>query len=212
TGPDRVWAGDFEQRSGYEAVARRLDKGQKMPRALFCANDLMALGAIAALRERGLQVPEDVAVMGFDDLPLAAASVPPLTTVRQPIQAMGAIAFRMVVRLAQGEALESERIVLDTELVGRGSAYMQPDGSAGPGVASKRTGPLGAPPATAAQAQGAAQPQAAFQTRGALYKFRRFLIRTGPAYLFILPAVSAILLVHYIPMAGGILVAFKDIN
>src|SRR5690606_26872841 len=102
-GPGRVWAGDFEQRAGHEAVARRLDKGQKMPRALFCANDLMALGAIAALRERGLQVPEDVAVMGFDDLPLAAASVPPLTTVRQPIQEMGAIAFRMVVRLAQGE-------------------------------------------------------------------------------------------------------------
>ncbi|MFO7312170.1 MAG: sugar ABC transporter permease [Bacillota bacterium] len=89
---------------------------------------------------------------------------------------------------------------------------MPPDGSARPGVASKRTGPLGAPPATTAQAQGTAQPQAAFQTRGALYKFRRFLIRTGPAYLFILPAVSAMLLVHYIPMAGGILVAFKDIN
>ncbi len=121
-GSDRVWAGDFEQRSGYEAVCRRLDKGERMPRALFCANDLMALGAIAALRERGLRVPEDVAVMGFDDLPLAAAAVPALSTVRQPIQEMGAIAFRMAVRLAAGEQLESERIVLDTELVVRGSA------------------------------------------------------------------------------------------
>ena len=121
-GPDRVWAGDFEQRSGYEAVARRLDKGEKMPRALFCANDLMALGAIHALQERGLRVPEDVAVMGFDDLPIAAAAMPPLTTVRQPLQEMGTIAFRMVIRLAAGETLESRRIVLDTELVVRGSA------------------------------------------------------------------------------------------
>ncbi|HLT57317.1 MAG: LacI family transcriptional regulator [Limnochordales bacterium] len=121
-GPERVWAGDFEQRSGYEAVAQRLAQGQKIPRALFCANDLMALGAINALREWGLRVPEDVAVMGFDDLPVAAAAMPPLTTVRQPVQEMGAIAFRMVVRLAAGETLESERIVLDTELVVRGSA------------------------------------------------------------------------------------------
>lgn len=118
----RVWPGDFEQRSGYEAVRRRLERGERMPRALFCANDLMALGAIAALRDAGLRVPDDVAVVGFDDLPPAQAAVPPLTTVRQPVREMGAIAFRMVTRLAAGERLETERIVLETELVLRGSA------------------------------------------------------------------------------------------
>ena len=119
---DRIWPGDFEQRSGYEAVAGRLAAGEPMPRAIFCANDLMALGAVAALHEAGLRVPDDVAVMGFDDLPLAAAAVPPLTTVRQPVAEMGAIAFRMVTRLAAGQTLETERIVLDTELVVRRSA------------------------------------------------------------------------------------------
>lgn len=119
---DRIWEGDFEQRSGYEAVAKRLALGRRMPRALFCANDLMALGAIAALREAGLRVPEDVAVVGFDDLPFAETAVPPLTTVRQPVAEMGAIAFRMVTRLAAGETLETERIVLETELVVRRSA------------------------------------------------------------------------------------------
>lgn len=118
----RIWAGDFEQRSGYEAVAQRLAGGAPMPRALFCANDLMALGAIAALRDAGLRVPDDVAVVGFDDLPLAAAAVPALTTVRQPVAEMGAIAFRMVTRLASGQTLETDRIVLETELVVRGSA------------------------------------------------------------------------------------------
>lgn len=119
--PDRIWPGTFEQRSGYEAVAQRLARGEKMPRALFCANDLMALGAVAALRDAGQRVPEDVAVMGFDDLPIAAAAVPGLTTMRQPAATMGAIAFRMVTRLAAGETLETDRVILETELVVRGS-------------------------------------------------------------------------------------------
>lgn len=120
--PQLVWPGDFNQPSGYRAVARWLDSGRKPPRAIFCSNDLMALGAIAALHERGLSVPDRVAVMGFDDLYLAATAVPPLTTVRQPLADMGAIAFRMVLRLAKGERLETDRVVLQTELVVRGSA------------------------------------------------------------------------------------------
>lgn len=120
--PALLWEGDFNQPSGYRAMARWLDSGNKPPRAVFCANDLMALGAIAALHERGFSVPGDVAVMGFDDLYFAATSVPPLTTVRQPIAQMGAIAFRMVLRLSRGEPLDTDRVVLQTELVIRGSA------------------------------------------------------------------------------------------
>lgn len=69
-----------------------------------------------------MRVPEDVAVMGFDDLPFAAGCVPGLTTMRQSAAMMGAIAFRMVIRLAAGEVLETDKVVLDTELIVRGSA------------------------------------------------------------------------------------------
>lgn len=120
--PELLWPGDFNQPSGYEAVARWLDAGREPPRAIFCSNDLMALGALTALHERGIAVPQRVAVMGYDDLYFAATAVPPLTTVRQPIAEMGAIAFRMVTRLARGERLDTERVVLDTQLVVRGSA------------------------------------------------------------------------------------------
>lgn len=120
--PEWIGEGDFTQPSGYRVVSRWLAEGRPLPRALFCANDLMALGAITALHEHGVSVPGDVAVMGFDDLPLAAWSVPSLTTVRQPIAEMGAIAFRMVIRLAAGEQLETERVLLDTELIQRQSA------------------------------------------------------------------------------------------
>lgn len=120
--PDLIWEGDFTQPTGYRLVAERLAAGKPLPRAIFCSNDLMALGALAALHEHGLAVPDDVAVMGYDDLPLAAAAIPPLTTVRQPVAEMGAIAFRMVIRLAAGEDLETERVLLETQLVERASA------------------------------------------------------------------------------------------
>lgn len=120
--PDLVWEGDFTQPTGYRLVAERLRSGRPLPRAIFCANDLMALGALAALHEHGVSVPDDVAVMGYDDLPLAATAIPPLTTVRQPVAEMGAIAFRMVIRLAAGEDLETERVLLETQLVERASA------------------------------------------------------------------------------------------
>lgn len=93
-----------------------------MPDAWFCSNDLMAAGVLQALAEAGISVPEDVAVMGFDDLPLAQHTRPPLTTVRQPIREMGQTAIRMLLRLIEGKPLEARRVVLDTEIVVRGSA------------------------------------------------------------------------------------------
>lgn len=120
--PDLIWEGDFTQPAGYRLVADRLASGKPLPRALFCSNDLMALGALAALHEHGIAVPDEVAVMGYDDLPMAAQAIPPLTTVRQPVAEMGAIAFRMVIRLAAGEQLETERVLLETQLVKRASA------------------------------------------------------------------------------------------
>jgi LacI family transcriptional regulator len=81
----------------------------------------MALGAIEALRRRGLRVPEDLSVVGFDDLPEVRWSAPPLTTVRQPLADMGKLATRTVLRLALGEEPASPRIELATELVVRAS-------------------------------------------------------------------------------------------
>ena len=92
------------------------------PDAWFCSNDLMAAGAIQALVEHGISVPEDVAVMGFDDLSVAQMTQPRLTTMRQPIQEMGTIAIRLLLRLLDGEELETNRIVLNAELVVRESA------------------------------------------------------------------------------------------
>ena len=79
-----------------------LDRAPELD-AVFAANDLMAIGALQALAERGRRVPDDLAVIGFDDIPLAATSVPPLTTVRQPMAEMGrALAARLLDLVAGG--------------------------------------------------------------------------------------------------------------
>jgi LacI family transcriptional regulator len=80
--------GDWTSASGYAAAHRLLDEGASFS-ALVVANDQMALGAMRALRERGLRVPEDVSVVGFDDIPEAAYFEPPLTTIRQDFAALG---------------------------------------------------------------------------------------------------------------------------
>jgi LacI family transcriptional regulator len=86
---DLIIHGDFTENSSYEAMQRLLPHE---PDAVFVASDSMALGALRALRNAGKRVPEEVAVVGFDDMPQAATANPPLTTVRQPIQRAGALA------------------------------------------------------------------------------------------------------------------------
>ncbi|WP_329116952.1 LacI family DNA-binding transcriptional regulator [Streptomyces sp. NBC_01465] len=112
--------GDFYHASGF-AGAEQLLALAEPPTALFASSDQMALGAIEALRRRGLRVPEDLSVVGFDDLPEVRWSAPPLTTVRQPLSEMGKVAARTVMRLARGEELDSPRVELATELVLRAS-------------------------------------------------------------------------------------------
>ena len=121
---DAGWVkeGDFEQATGYEITRRWIESGESLPDALFCANDLMAAGALQALREGGVRVPEDVALLGFDDLPLASQLKPPLTTVAQPIREMSEAAVRLLGRLIQGEELDVQRVVLEAPLIIRGSA------------------------------------------------------------------------------------------
>jgi LacI family transcriptional regulator len=91
------------------------------PTAIFACNDLQALGVYQAARELRLHIPEDLSVVGFDDLPVARWVGPPLTTVRQPLADMAAAAARLVLRLAAGDALPQPRIEVSTELIVRDS-------------------------------------------------------------------------------------------
>jgi LacI family transcriptional regulator len=115
-----VAPGDFHPESGFTGCNTLLDLPEP-PTALFAASDQMALGAIEALRRRGLRVPQDMSVVGFDDLPEVRWSAPPLTTVRQPLADMGKLAVRTVLRLARDERPDSPRVELGTELVVRSS-------------------------------------------------------------------------------------------
>ncbi|HUR06776.1 MAG TPA: LacI family DNA-binding transcriptional regulator [Nonomuraea sp.] len=91
------------------------------PTAIFAGSDLMAFGVFEAARQRGLRVPEDLSVVGFDDLPLSKSAWPPLTTVRQPLQEMAALATRTVLAMKRGEPPESRRVELATDLIVRES-------------------------------------------------------------------------------------------
>jgi DNA-binding LacI/PurR family transcriptional regulator len=95
---------------------------QKRPfTALFAFNDLAAIGAIAAFHEAGLRVPEDISVVGFDDLPIAAFSNPPLTTIRQPLEEMGQTATRTLIHRIETKAAHPLEIVIEPELIVRAS-------------------------------------------------------------------------------------------
>jgi LacI family transcriptional regulator len=111
---------DFMMPQGYEAARKLLDLDDA-PTAIFAANDLSALGAIDAIRTRGLKIPEDISVIGFDDIPQAAVAYPKLTTVRQPLNQMGREAVKVLLEHLANPALEIRRIVLDTRLIIRDS-------------------------------------------------------------------------------------------
>ncbi|MFC6079963.1 LacI family DNA-binding transcriptional regulator [Sphaerisporangium aureirubrum] len=91
------------------------------PTAIFTSNDLQAFGVYEAARRAGVRIPEELSVVGFDDLPFTQWAGPPMTTVRQPLVKMGATAARMVVELAEGRSLDQHRVELATTLVLRES-------------------------------------------------------------------------------------------
>ncbi|GAA1772131.1 MULTISPECIES: LacI family DNA-binding transcriptional regulator [Streptomonospora] len=122
---DLVVPGEFDYESGFRAGEHLFGLAEP-PTAVFSASDQMTLGVYEALRRRGLRVPADVSVIGFDDLPEARWASPPLTTVRQPLAEMGRLAVRTVHRLVSGESIESPRVELATELVVRDSTAAVP--------------------------------------------------------------------------------------
>lgn len=118
--PSLVRWGTFEVEGGYEhglELLRRPDR----PTAVFAGSDVQTLGFIRAAHELGLRVPEDVSVVGYDDLPLASWLAPSLTTVRQPLAEMAALATQMLIALSDGEPLASQKVELGTELIIRES-------------------------------------------------------------------------------------------
>ncbi len=118
--PALVRHGDFHYEGGFLRADSLLDLADP-PTAIFAGSDQQALGVYEAARQRGLRVPQDLSVVGFDDLPMSQWSSPPLTTVRQPLAEMGAIAAEMLGTLVEGLTLSNRRIEMATELVVRGS-------------------------------------------------------------------------------------------
>jgi DNA-binding LacI/PurR family transcriptional regulator len=110
---------------GYEGMKRLLSLPNR-PTAVFARNDFTALGAISAVKETGLSIPQNIAIVGFDDTPLALHTTPSLTTVRQPMKLQGQIAAEMLLRRISGDASKTtERRTLDCELIIRDSTIAQ---------------------------------------------------------------------------------------
>lgn len=119
--PGLVAYGDFTQPSGEHAIHMLLERRPDID-AVFVASDLMAMGVLRGLRRAGRRVPDDVAVIGFDDSPSARHTDPPLTTVRQPVEEMGARTAQELVALISDPTTHRSSVVLPTELVVRESA------------------------------------------------------------------------------------------
>jgi DNA-binding LacI/PurR family transcriptional regulator len=118
-----ILVGDLTQRGGYEQVSKLLDLPSP-PTAIAACNDLMAFGAMSAAQDRGLLAGRDIAITGFDDIPMAEYAYPPLTTVHQPIYQIGGMVCEMLIRLIQNEPLDEKSVLLKPELVVRQSSKL----------------------------------------------------------------------------------------
>jgi LacI family transcriptional regulator len=118
--PALVVEGQFNRRSGYLGMKALLRAGKEID-AVFAASDATAIGALDALKEAGVAVPDEIALAGFDDLPLAARAIPPLTTIRHPIHEKGVQAANVLMDLIEGKISGPRQIFLPTQLVIRRS-------------------------------------------------------------------------------------------
>jgi len=117
-----IRCGAFTPESGYIQMKDMLESQSHKPTAAFIASDVVAAGAVAAIYEKGLRIPEDIAIVGFDDVPLARYMAPPLTTIQIPIYSMAQLAFSMIMQLINRQPPEEKHIFLDTQLVIRNSS------------------------------------------------------------------------------------------
>jgi LacI family transcriptional regulator len=118
--PELELASDFQIEGGVEAGGRLLDMAEP-PTAIFAFNDNLAIGAMHAARERRLRIPEDISIVGFDDIEMSEHVTPALTTVRQPLAEMGRMAVSLLTRLLDGQSFEALHVELATRFIVRGS-------------------------------------------------------------------------------------------
>ncbi len=117
--PDNVIEGDFSVKSGYNAMLKLLSSG-KPPSAVFFANDLMAVGGIRCITDSGMKVPDDISVMGFDDIPISSMFIPSITTTRQPFFDIGSKAMEKLIDFIHKKEIE-QYTVFETDLMLRNS-------------------------------------------------------------------------------------------
>jgi LacI family transcriptional regulator len=115
-----IFEGTFAQPDGYNGGLHLLSL-KNPPTAVFASNDVMAMGVMDAVRERGLRVPEDISVVGYDDISQSAHVHPALTTVRQPLEKMGRVAAQMLLEMLRNPGRKKDRVELPTELMIRDS-------------------------------------------------------------------------------------------
>lgn len=118
--PELVYEGDFLQSCGVTAANILLDLPEP-PTAIFASNDVMAMGAMDVIRHRGLRIPDDISIVGFDNIPQSGMVFPPLTTVQQPLEQMGSVATQMLLGMLEESQVSGRRIDLPTELIKRAS-------------------------------------------------------------------------------------------
>lgn len=123
--PSLIVHSDFRQAGGRAAMQKLLELS-KPPRAVFVANNLMALGALQAIHERGIRIPDEVAVVGFDDMPWAVSLRPPLTVVAQPVEEIGRAAAQLLLEKLNGPAHAARHVILSTRLIVRSSCGSHP--------------------------------------------------------------------------------------
>jgi LacI family transcriptional regulator len=127
--PELIYEGTFFQPDGYAGASALLELPDP-PTAIFASNDVMAMGVMDAVRTRGLRVPDDISIIGFDDIPQASLVRPALTTVNQPLEKMGRVAAQMLTDMLKDPDRAFNRVELPTELITRGST-LPPKGRAG---------------------------------------------------------------------------------
>jgi LacI family transcriptional regulator len=118
--PSFLERADWSLQGGYEATKRLLSRAPELT-ALFAHNDWLAIGAMKAMREAGRRLPEDMAVVGYDDLPVAAYMDPPLTTMRQPMQEVGQLAAKLLIQSIENSDIERKEVLLKAALIRRRS-------------------------------------------------------------------------------------------
>ena len=122
-----VLEGDYQQQTAYHLTKRLLQSVKDPPTAIFAANDISAFGAMDAARESGLHIPDDISIIGFDDIPQASLVYPKLTTIRQPLEQMGNVAVKMLLAQIEDRSLPPQRVVLATQLIIRDSCAPCPN-------------------------------------------------------------------------------------